>query len=190
LIYLSKGLTPQTFWRYKSELLRVERADLADLVKQLVLGSSKSENVAVDDWLSNVTTISKIYGKIRLCRLDDLPLRLYDRDIPSDLSLILLSPSFDWVEKDAKRVLRICLSSGKKGQHDFLHNTLPRTVEFATAIWEADAAPINILIGCEDGKDASIGVALVLLQLFFDDNGIPRGRSSKSKHQNFQRKFA
>jgi tRNA A64-2'-O-ribosylphosphate transferase len=63
------------------------------------------------------------------------------------------------------RVLRMHLPLGKRGQHIFVHDILPRAVSFASS---------HLSLGrklCVAGGDEGIGVALVLLQLFFDDEG-------------------
>ena len=63
------------------------------------------------------------------------------------------------------RVLRMYLPSGRRAQHVFVHEVLPRAVSFASS---------HLSLGrkvCVAGGDESVGVALVLLQLFFDDEG-------------------
>lgn len=63
------------------------------------------------------------------------------------------------------RVLRMHLPLGKRGEHTFVHNILPRAVSFSGS---------HLSLGrklCVAGGDEGIGVALVLLQLFFDDDG-------------------
>lgn len=65
----------------------------------------------------------------------------------------------------SRRVLRMQLPLGKRGQHIFVHNILPHAVSFASS---------HLSLGrkiCVAGGDEGIGVALVLLQLFFDDEG-------------------
>jgi tRNA A64-2'-O-ribosylphosphate transferase len=67
--------------------------------------------------------------------------------------------------KGTSRVLRMHLPLGKRGQHIFVHDILPRAVTFASS---------HLSFGrklCVAGGDEGIGVALVLLQLFFDDEG-------------------
>jgi tRNA A64-2'-O-ribosylphosphate transferase len=67
------------------------------------------------------------------------------------------------------RVLRMHLPLGKRGQHTFVHDILPRAVAFASS---------HLSLGrklCVAGGDEGVGVALVLLQLFFDDEGSLRG---------------
>lgn len=72
-------------------------------------------------------------------------------------------------EGTSLRVLRMHLPLGKRGQHTFVHDILPRAVSFASS---------HLSLGrklCVAGGDEGVGVALVLLQLFFDDEGSLRG---------------
>ena len=74
----------------------------------------------------------------------------------------------------SRRVLRMQLPLGKRGQHVFVHNILPRAVSFASS---------HLSLGqkvCVAGGDEGIGVALVLLQLFFDDGGSLRSAIAPS----------
>lgn len=67
--------------------------------------------------------------------------------------------------EDTSRVLRMHLPLGKRGQHIFVRDILPRAVSFASS---------HLSLGrklCVAGGDEGIGVAMVLLQLFFDDEG-------------------
>ena len=68
----------------------------------------------------------------------------------------------------ASLVLRVHLPTGRRGRHMFMHHVLPRAVSFARS---------HLSLGrnlCVAGGDEGIGVALVLLQLFFDDAGCLR----------------
>lgn len=63
------------------------------------------------------------------------------------------------------------LSPGKRGQHEFIDSVLPQSLPFI----DTHLAPnvdSAICICCDTGKDASVGVALAALQLFFNDDGI------------------
>ena len=64
------------------------------------------------------------------------------------------------------RVLRMHLPFGKRGQHVFVHDILPRAVSFASS-----HLGFGRKLCVAGGGDEGIGVALVLLQLFFDDEG-------------------
>jgi len=69
---------------------------------------------------------------------------------------------------DNQRVLRLQMSNGKKDQIHFLQNILPRSTAFVGTRLEKGE---RVCICCENGKDASVGVVLAALQLFFDNAG-------------------
>ncbi len=139
--------------------------------------------------------VTKVSGRILLCSLADLP---WDNPahvpktsgITEETVLIVIddsgadgsthhpaatrsndsdAPSHPAPEESrdssSPRVLRVLLPPGKRGQHVFLNEVLPRATAFART---------HISLGraiCVAGGDAGAGVALVLLQLFFDDAG-------------------
>ncbi|KAI9441515.1 initiator tRNA phosphoribosyl transferase [Lactarius indigo] len=148
-------------------------------------------------WRSAPTPVTKVGGRVLLCSLADLPRDLQaivsspsgtteetafvivddsESDAPSDntdVSHPAPTPSNalpDAAPGDSSsRVLRVRLPPGKRGQHAFLHEVLPCATSFAST---------HLALGraiCVAGGDAGVGVALVLLQLFFDDAGKPRG---------------
>ena len=57
------------------------------------------------------------------------------------------------------------LPSGRRAQHVFVHEALPRAVSFASSHFSLGRRI------CVAGGDEGIGVALVFLQLFFGDKG-------------------
>ena len=83
------------------------------------------------------------------------------------------------------RVLRMHLPSGRRAQqHIFVHEVLPRAVSFARSHLGL-GRKIHVVAG---GGGEGIGVALVLLQLFFDDEGrllgggdVPGGGAAATK---------
>jgi tRNA A64-2'-O-ribosylphosphate transferase len=133
----------------------------------------------------------KVDGRVLLCSLADLP-----RDLPAgpsgtteETAFIVVDESDDTDARrraptrsnnadgaalgesggsSSSRVLRVRLPPGKRGQHVFLHHVLPCATSFASSHLSLGRAI------CVAGGDAGIGVALVLLQLFFDDAGKPR----------------
>ena len=140
----------------------------------------------------------KVGGRVLLCSLTDLPRDLpvgipntcgseaddgetafvvvYASDTsPSDTnqpqSTEAEARSDDTESEVAPLVLRVHLPTGRRGRHVFVHDVLPRAVSFAHS---------RLSLGrnlCVAGGDEGIGVALVLLQLFFDDAGCLRIRS-------------
>jgi tRNA A64-2'-O-ribosylphosphate transferase len=67
-----------------------------------------------------------------------------------------------------KNVLQVQLPEGKRGQKQLLNTVLPRAAPFMDSYLSKGMA---VCICCDDGKNASIGVALTALQLFFDGDG-------------------
>ncbi|TFY81359.1 hypothetical protein EWM64_g2652 [Hericium alpestre] len=83
-----------------------------------------------------------------------------------DPSVDSTEPAAD--ELAAKRVLRMMLPSGKKGQYKFLKGILPKAMDFIGLQLKQRR---RICVACESGKNTSVGVALVALQMFFDESG-------------------
>jgi tRNA A64-2'-O-ribosylphosphate transferase len=75
-------------------------------------------------------------------------------------------------DEGTSRVLRMHLPLGKRGQHTFVHDILPRAVSFASSQFSLGRKL------CVAGGDEGIGVALVLLQLFFEDEGALRSETT------------
>jgi tRNA A64-2'-O-ribosylphosphate transferase len=135
-------------------------------------------------------------GRVLLCSLADLP-RDFSARVPSpsgttsEPAFVIVDESYAPPSRDdddpaltrsngaapgpgesedtLSRVLHVCLPPGKRGQHVFLHEVLPSATSFASTHLSLGRAI------CVAGGDAGVGVVLVLLQLFFDDNGKPRG---------------
>ncbi len=154
-------------------------------------------------WNTLPTPVLKVGGRMLLCSLTDLPRELPadipgtcepDNDGETETAFIVVyasnatpgdtdvtpsttpcsddgdsRPSRELEEsRSSSRVLRMHLPLGKGGQHIFVREVLPRAVSFASS---------HLCLGrkiCVAGGDEGIGVALVLLQLFFDDEGSPR----------------
>ena len=131
----------------------------------------------------------KVDGRVLLCSLADLPQDLA-ASVPSpsgtteETAFIVLdesdAPPVDDADGTAlgesgdssssSKVLRArLLYPGKRGQHVFLHDVLPRAASFASTHLSFGRS-----ICVAGGGDVGVGVVLVLLQLFFDDAGRPR----------------
>ncbi|KAI0317419.1 initiator tRNA phosphoribosyl transferase [Amylostereum chailletii] len=180
------GLDPKLFWEHKGELLQAERHDLPALVGRLVALRRPHQADGSNGWRTPPTPIAKASGRIQLCSLSDLPNPLPGESSTSDASpsqtFILLHPTDDALPTAEpspayglpQRILHLRLAPGKRGQHDFLHKVLPQAVSFASSALSGSASAV--VVACEAGKDASVGVALVLLQLFVDDAGVVHSR--------------
>ncbi|KAI0091657.1 tRNA A64-2'-O-ribosylphosphate transferase [Irpex rosettiformis] len=177
-----QGLTPSIFWQHKERLLFSKRYDLQDLVTELV--STKPSDGGHHYNSNSSTPVGHVQGRIVICLVSELP-------IPSieDKSLVSASNSTAYVvisentptpteqrnpatcDDLVNAVLRLHLPPGKRGQHTFLDSVLPQSLPFIDAHL-ARGNDSTIYICCDTGKDASVGVALTALQLFFDDEGL------------------
>jgi len=136
----------------------------------MVNNASQLSHKSSPNWQCEPSAISKVGGKVKLCCLEDLPDLSEPGLIPPNTSFVLLHPtSSETLPSGTKRILHLSISAGKKGQYDFLHQVIPQVVQFAGTEWKQEER--DIVIACRDGKDTSIGVALTLLQLYFDDAG-------------------
>lgn len=122
------------------------------------------------------TRIAKVHGRLLIGKVSDLPQppppRLADSE--SDISYVLISevlvadPVPDAAPPSRKTMLRLQQPEGKRGQKLFLETVLPQAVPFVDSQLSDGKA---VCICCDSGKDASIGVVLTALQLFFNDSG-------------------
>lgn len=158
--------------------MKADRSEIQGVVEALVriavsppsLGSSKV----------TASPISKVGGRLLIGVMSDLP-----QHLPTDIkgsegtmSYIIVSehlPVRDETMGDetqshwsGKGVLALNLPGGKKGQAQFLSTILPKAIPY---IDSALAQGHTICICCDTGKDASVGLALAVLQLFFNDEG-------------------
>ncbi len=84
--------------------------------------------------------------------------------------------------EESATILTLHLLPGKRGQHQFLKSVLPQSLQFIDIHLARDSTSA-ICICCDTGKDASVGVALAALQLFFDDEGVYIPDSERGKFQ-------
>jgi tRNA A64-2'-O-ribosylphosphate transferase len=156
-------------------------------------------------WHILPTPVTKVGGRVLLCAVEDLPRDLPvgipgTSDTQAEAAFVIVDESDtppDNIDKtplpqegrsirgiarsdkapgesgNSSKVLRVHLAPGKRGQHVFMHDVLPRVISFSS---------LHLSLGrtiCVAGGDGGIGVALVLLQLFFDDDGrMPNGAHS------------
>jgi tRNA A64-2'-O-ribosylphosphate transferase len=160
-------------------------------------GGGESDGAA---WRTPPTPVLKVGGRVLLCAVADLPRDLpscvpgaSDTHLQGETAFVIVdesdAPPDDTDNRPPPEVLRsingaaarpdeapgesgnssevLCvhLAPGKRGQHVFIHDILPRVISFVGP---------HLGLGktiCVAGGDAGIGVALVLLQFFFNDDG-------------------
>ncbi|KAJ7270121.1 tRNA A64-2'-O-ribosylphosphate transferase [Mycena haematopus] len=155
------GLTPTLFWRHREVLLAAERAELSALVASLVADCVQTQ----DAGKRPPTPISHVHGRLLVCAAAGLR-----GNLKQDTAYIVVAAvgALELVIPDGVPVLQIEAWAGKKGQFQFLQDILPRATAFARVQLRAGR---HLCAACNTGTDFSVGIALVALQLFFDDAG-------------------
>lgn len=157
----SNGLTPDLFWGHREQLLAADQEGITDLIQDLI-STDQDNSIADSDAVKigptrlYIGTLSSAgqaehYDGIVVCG-GTLPFKL-DQEI-----------------KDAKEraTLYLPCGDGKLGSRA-LRSQFPRIPSFINSLPDRGLPP-KILFVCLTGKDLSVGVMLVVLCLFFDDN--------------------
>ncbi|KAL0955703.1 hypothetical protein HGRIS_001923 [Hohenbuehelia grisea] len=177
------GLTPDAFWRNRGRLLAATRTELPDLIASVLVSSTEGGGARCQP-----TPVAKVDGQILICASDDI-MKQNDLDTSSDslavanLAYVIITTGDDSGEQatppsnPSSKTLRFKIPEGKKGQARFLRKVLPESLPFIAAHLRKGN---RVCISCPSGKDTSVGLALVGLQLFFDGDGqfVSQGRPS------------
>ncbi|KFY09688.1 hypothetical protein V492_05379 [Pseudogymnoascus sp. VKM F-4246] len=158
------GLTPPVFWQNSELLLSTPESELPSLIIELVSSFSNTNTSKASTSLLPPT--SSLY--VTSTSLTAQPAA--DGDIIITICSAIRSPE-SW-QKD-KHNLEIGIGSGKIGSRN-LRSALPHVLDFvkkSLSTASAVSKPPRIVVACPDGKDLSIGGALAILCILYDDNG-------------------
>ena len=149
----SLGLTPQLFWRYRTLLLHdTAEEDLPMTIASLI---------------ANNNTITHIEDHRLIKPTSTLYIGPSWADSPNNFDLIVDCTASSG--SGGPEVLAVGCREGKLGSRD-LRDKLPAIKDFIRAALARESSP-RILVTCPSCKDLSAGVALMLLCLFYDENG-------------------
>ncbi len=158
----SKGLTPSVFWRHSEQLLAAVEEDIPDLIQGL-------------------GTVDQDYGAACSDAVKVRPTRLYIGNLSSAVQaeqydgIVICSgnassePDQQTKDHKGKRNLDLLCGGGGKLGSRALRSQLSRIPPFIANLPDYGLPP-KILFACPTGTDLSVGVALAVLCLFFDDN--------------------
>ncbi|KAH7393505.1 tRNA a64-2'-o-ribosylphosphate transferase-like protein [Cadophora sp. MPI-SDFR-AT-0126] len=170
------GLTPPVFWRNKEVLLRTSEYDMPDLIKSLLEEAENCGPGGQSLRLVKPTTILFVAPKGSID----------GSDVSKDACIINLLPKITDQSTWQASPMRIDVGLGP---HKLGSRNLRTSLSFIIGFVERALARINsedslstfkIIVACESGKDLSIGVALAISCLFFDDEGLLLQDSSKA----------
>ena len=160
----SNGLTPTLFWKHEKQLLAAVQEDIVNLIQDLTTTDHDHDGSGSD--------------AMKIC-----PTRLYIGTLSSpaqvgqyDATVICggtapCKPDDETKDDKGTRTIHLLCGDGKLGSRT-LRSQLPRVPPFIASLAEHGSPP-EILFVCPTGKDLSVGVALAVLCLFFDDKCKP-----------------
>ncbi|KAF2012673.1 hypothetical protein BU24DRAFT_425308, partial [Aaosphaeria arxii CBS 175.79] len=164
----SCGLTPTAFWENKELLLGTNEEDLPEVIRGLVggLGGSKAVPVLVKPTTNLFVSSSE--------NLDIDPFDVIISCTPEALSTT--NPE----HVKTKQYLHLACQTLKLGSRD-LRNQLQSLEAFMASVPDLNSR--KIVICCPTGKDLSIGVALAIVCLYVNDEGVftPEKRTKVDK---------
>ncbi|ELR10693.1 initiator tRNA phosphoribosyl transferase [Pseudogymnoascus destructans 20631-21] len=159
------GLTPTVFWSNSELLLSTPESELTSLITELVSRFSNANTGKPSPTLLPPTSYLYVTS---LTSLAAQPAS--SSDIIITICPEITTPA-SW-QKDKHR-LEIGIGSGKIGSRN-LRSALHHMVDFVKRSLSTAPAETNsprIVVACPDGKDLSIGVALAILCILYDDSG-------------------
>jgi tRNA A64-2'-O-ribosylphosphate transferase len=161
------GLTPPIFWANGDFLLSTPEIDLPDVINMLLRRLASSGSVG--EGIRRVKPTSYLF-------IAPIP-AITAKETGADTRTIALLPKVTELATWQTSPTRIDVGLGphKTGSRN-VRTALPFIVDFVEKILgqkeTRDVKPDkHIIIACESGKDLSIGVALTILCLVFDDQG-------------------
>jgi tRNA A64-2'-O-ribosylphosphate transferase len=161
------GLSPPAFWANKEALISTPEAKLPGLIETLVAGS------AIGGPAEGQIRCLKPTSCLFVSSIADMQVNA----MPRACTVVLLptiTEECTWQTSPTR--LDVGLGPHKLGSRN-LRVALPFIINFfrkylaSRKIETGQVDSAKILIACESGKDLSIGVALVFLCLFFNDQG-------------------
>ncbi|KAI9733505.1 MAG: hypothetical protein M1818_007253 [Claussenomyces sp. TS43310] len=158
------GLTPPVFWENKQLLLKTPEPEIPELIHKLCL--STSLDVAQNRTLIPVKPTSCLLVIDSALLVDEA---LLDSNIVVSLTH-KITEAETWTTSPTSVTAGI--GPHKLGSRN-LRAALPHIVNFVTKCLRKreDESLASIVVACPGGKDHSVGVALALLCLLFDDDG-------------------
>ena len=148
----SRGLTPGVFWKHKEVLMETKEEELPELIDRLLREDKKTSGM-------EEAVLVKPTSNVYLCsgtRSDD-----------GKFDVVINCNGNGGSASD--RILDLKCRDGKLGSKD-LRDKIGTARSFAATTLERNP-DCRILVTCSTGRDLSVGVALALLCLCFDDSG-------------------
>jgi tRNA A64-2'-O-ribosylphosphate transferase len=181
------GLSPPIFWANREILTSTSESELPDLIERLVRREASSGQVG--EGLRCVKPTSNLF----VTPIAALAEKHTGADTCTIVLLRKITEENMWRTSPTR--IDVGLGPHKVGSRN-IRTALPFMMDFIEKILfletkdeDSDVKEKRIIIACESGKDLSIGVALAIVCLFFDDDGelLKDGRRRSDIDKNFIR---
>lgn len=157
----SLGLTPELFWQNQDLLFRSGEEELGGLIDSLILNSKKASS-------GTEPVLIKPTKSLYLCQSTSHSAHGFD--------LVIDCSASQHCPDEKRKILSLQCPNGKLGSRD-LRNKLVQVRTFLDVNKDAIEAR-KLLITCSTGKDLSVGVALAVLCMHYDNSGQYARRTS------------
>ncbi|TBU21232.1 initiator tRNA phosphoribosyl transferase-domain-containing protein [Dichomitus squalens] len=146
------GLTAELFWKHEDALLSTSREELPELVQEIVERSKTRKHR--ETWKTFPTPVRVTNGRLYVGNTSDMPSDVPNTlaDVDGRVSFIVVSATAHVPQTDTPAAERVDGNQTLPDQHRSQRGD-------------------TVCVCCDSGKDASVGIALAALQLFFDDQG-------------------
>lgn len=153
-----------------------------DTLQNVVNDAKTLKPTSSTEWKKPPTPVMRVDSLISIATISDIPKWVLNQDRESEKSTqpfpcILMQvgskipsniPGGTENLTATPNVLEPEIPSDKKGGERSFKNCLPQCLEYCKRHFEDRR---SICIACDTGEDLSVGIALVVLQAFFDDDG-------------------
>lgn len=169
------GLTPPVFWANKDLMLKTPEGELPEAIERMVDVAEKAKLVNAGGEGREFDAIPPTRS-LRVLPIAELPQQQKDEDIYVVLHPVATKEE-TWIPAQGggpkPRILTCGIGTGKLGSRA-LRTAKPVMVEFIKehiAKAKGEGREITVTISCPDGKDLSVGCALALLCLLYNEQG-------------------
>lgn len=164
------GLTAPLFWAHADDLLSAPEADLPGLIAALVAGAGAGAGAQG----GGGGGARRLTPHISVC---PLPIGGEAKNANANACLVSIVPAAteesEW--EKSRSELEVGIGRGKLASRG-LRRALPVICDFVSRFLQAEQPGGVVLVGCESGRDLSVGVALALdCRCFGDDGEVRRG---------------
>lgn len=167
-----QGLTPALFWEHKDELLSVNQDETSNLIDRIVSEAKANTFTTSGEWMNPPTGVKPVDNRISLCCLADIPTHILEGKGHPSFPCIVLRAGSSQNPSDIPQTntdfFLIYIPTDKKAAERAFKTNLSHCLDFAKRHLQSGR---QVCVGCETGKDLSVGLAVAILQVFFDDDG-------------------